>query len=136
MNSAAGNYPLATIAPYGPNARQATKLVVGIFPREQKEPSAIRKWFVESGDIRENQEINAEIVAFLKEHNVAQATFADRILGCPHEEGVDYPEAQSCPVCTYWIGRNRLGSAGPKPGRNDPCPCGSGKKFKKCCGAV
>lgn len=24
----------------------------------------------------------------------------------------------------------------PKCGRNDPCPCGSGKKFKKCCGAT
>lgn len=24
----------------------------------------------------------------------------------------------------------------PKTGRNDPCPCGSGKKFKKCCGAA
>ena len=24
--------------------------------------------------------------------------------------------------------------AGPKVGRNDPCPCGTGKKFKKCCG--
>ena len=24
---------------------------------------------------------------------------------------------------------------GPKIGRNDPCPCGSGKKYKKCCGA-
>jgi len=24
--------------------------------------------------------------------------------------------------------------SGEKPGRNDPCPCGSGKKFKKCCG--
>ena len=23
----------------------------------------------------------------------------------------------------------------PKTGRNDPCPCGSGRKFKKCCGA-
>lgn len=23
----------------------------------------------------------------------------------------------------------------PKVGRNDPCPCGSGKKFKRCCGA-
>ena len=22
----------------------------------------------------------------------------------------------------------------PKIGRNDPCPCGSGKKYKKCCG--
>ena len=21
-----------------------------------------------------------------------------------------------------------------KPGRNEPCPCGSGKKYKKCCG--
>ncbi|MBR4682054.1 MAG: SEC-C domain-containing protein [Elusimicrobiaceae bacterium] len=24
---------------------------------------------------------------------------------------------------------------GPRIGRNDPCPCGSGKKYKKCCGA-
>ena len=24
--------------------------------------------------------------------------------------------------------------APPKVGRNDPCPCGSGKKYKKCCG--
>jgi SEC-C motif-containing protein len=24
----------------------------------------------------------------------------------------------------------------PKIGRNDPCPCGSGKKHKKCCGAA
>ncbi|MHC4705009.1 MAG: SEC-C metal-binding domain-containing protein [Planctomycetota bacterium] len=22
----------------------------------------------------------------------------------------------------------------PKVGRNEPCPCGSGKKYKKCCG--
>jgi uncharacterized protein len=26
-------------------------------------------------------------------------------------------------------------STGPKVGRNDPCPCGSGKKYKKCHGA-
>ncbi|PWI33928.1 hypothetical protein DI392_06935 [Vibrio albus] len=25
-------------------------------------------------------------------------------------------------------------AAAPKVGRNDPCPCGSGKKYKKCCG--
>lgn len=28
-----------------------------------------------------------------------------------------------------------LRRANPKVGRNDPCSCGSGKKFKKCCGA-
>jgi SEC-C motif-containing protein len=26
--------------------------------------------------------------------------------------------------------------SGPKIGRNEPCPCGSGKKYKHCCGRV
>ena len=33
------------------------------------------------------------------------------------------------------ISRQTLRLLAPKPGRNDPCPCGSGKKYKKCCGA-
>jgi uncharacterized protein len=28
-----------------------------------------------------------------------------------------------------------LRRAGPKIGRNEPCPCGSGRKFKHCCAA-
>ena len=31
-------------------------------------------------------------------------------------------------------GKKRLKVAGKKIGRNDPCPCGSGKKYKHCCG--
>jgi len=27
-----------------------------------------------------------------------------------------------------------VSNGGPKVGRNDPCPCGSGKKYKKCHG--
>lgn len=30
--------------------------------------------------------------------------------------------------------RDPIKNEGPKVGRNDPCPCGSGKKHKKCCG--
>jgi uncharacterized protein len=29
----------------------------------------------------------------------------------------------------------RMQACSGKPGRNDPCPCNSGKKYKKCCGA-
>jgi SEC-C motif-containing protein len=32
-------------------------------------------------------------------------------------------------------GARTLRRLAPKLGRNDPCSCGSGKKFKKCCGA-
>lgn len=30
--------------------------------------------------------------------------------------------------------RSKIVHVEKKPGRNDPCPCGSGKKYKKCCG--
>lgn len=30
--------------------------------------------------------------------------------------------------------RSKIVVKGEKVGRNDPCPCGSGKKYKKCCG--
>ncbi len=32
------------------------------------------------------------------------------------------------------LGPRTVRHEGPKIGRNDPCPCGSGKKYKKCCG--
>ncbi len=32
-------------------------------------------------------------------------------------------------------GRSPVVRKAPKVGRNDPCPCGSGKKYKRCCGA-
>jgi uncharacterized protein len=33
----------------------------------------------------------------------------------------------------YWQSKRQVVNATPKVGRNDPCPCGSGKKHKKCC---
>lgn len=35
---------------------------------------------------------------------------------------------------TVLIGDVTLAEVGPKLGRNEPCSCGSGKKFKRCCG--
>src|SRR5260370_39668512 len=32
------------------------------------------------------------------------------------------------------LGNTTIRRVAPKIGRNDPCPCGSGKKFKQCCG--
>ena len=43
-----------------------------------------------------------------------------------HEEGKGHQEPKEPKVPVV--------RAAPKVGRNDPCSCGSGKKFKKCCG--
>jgi uncharacterized protein len=47
----------------------------------------------------------------------------------------DLLRAQQPPAAIMDILRARENPARQFPGRNDPCPCGSGKKFKKCCGA-
>lgn len=43
-------------------------------------------------------------------------------------------------IHAYWYARRgesqTIRRDSPKPGRNDLCPCGSGKKYKKCCGAA
>ena len=49
-------------------------------------------------------------------------------------EGLPLDELSSLHDLHQAIPAQRAGSL-QKIGRNDPCPCGSGKKFKKCCGA-
>ncbi len=143
-------YPIATIAPYGPTNTLATKLAVAVFKKpRQKKPDALHRWITHTGDVRNDPAIAAEVADFLKRHGVRQTVASDRIMGCPHEEGTDYPVGGTCPLCPFWANIDRFthepkaaptsasseADSKPSVGRNDPCPCGSGKKFKKCCGA-
>ncbi len=53
------------------------------------------------------------------------------------ESEEDLPQAVA-DLYRFWLakrGAKTIHRAAPKVGRNDPCPCGSGKKFKRCCGA-
>ncbi|GAA4873265.1 YchJ family protein [Ferrimonas pelagia] len=50
-------------------------------------------------------------------------------LGVLHERSRFLRENQQWFYCD-----GEFGPAALKAGRNDPCPCGSGKKFKRCCG--
>ena len=50
----------------------------------------------------------------------------------------DVPQPKEPNVTTNATEKQKLQprSVGEKIGRNDPCPCGSGKKYKKCCGKI
>ena len=100
-------WPLATIAFYGPNLDQATKIAVGIVPTEDAEVVELRDWKVDSGDIRTDPGIAREILEFIDEHQVLAVAMTDGIIGCPHQQGIDY-EGEWCPVCSFWHGRDRF----------------------------
>ena len=60
----------------------------------------------------------AETMALIESHKKQQTHRTRRTIG--------YAPDPSWPPMPF--------IAPPKVGRNDPCPCGSGKKYKNCCG--
>jgi len=100
-------YPVGTVAFYGPNDTHATKVAVSIFTREGPEPEALKRWFADDTDVRNDLVVGGEILAFLGQHAVKSVVVTDGIIGCPHEEGIDYPEGQACPQCPFWAHRDR-----------------------------
>ena len=68
----------------------------------------LERWLTEGTDTMLDPEINEAIVRFLQQHNVRSVVSPDRILGCPHEEGIDYPDGEKCPKCSFWATRDRF----------------------------
>ena len=100
-------YPVGTIAFYGPDDQRASKVAVGIVVAAETEPVELRRWFTETGDARNDMTIAAEIATFLRDHEFRSVAAPSKIIGCPHEEGIDYPEGEACPQCPFWAGRDR-----------------------------
>jgi hypothetical protein len=97
----------ATVALYGPDDSTATKLTVGIMPAEDAEATDLRRWFSnDQTDIRDDIRVSEEVLAFIAEAGAKSVVMTDRIIGCPHEEGIDY-EGSTCPACPFWAGRDR-----------------------------
>lgn len=99
-------YPVATVALYGPTDKKATKLVVGIVYEEGGEAEEMKKWYSDD-DVMDEPHILEEVHEFIKGHGARSVAMVDRIIGCPHEEGIDYPEGKACPICPFWVGRDR-----------------------------
>ena len=108
-SSRPGQYPVATIATYGPDSTLATKLVVSVLGRPgRRDPTATRTWTTQAVDVRHDPAIAAEVANFAQQHHAKQTVSYDRIIGCPHEEGIDYPMGRTCPRCPFWAGIDRF----------------------------
>jgi len=100
-------FPRATLAFYGPDDKTATKAVLGIFLHDGDE-GTIHRYFSEDKDVRFKIDVQEDVLARLREHQVRTLVMREKLLGCPHEEGVDYPEGEVCPKCPYWKDRDRF----------------------------
>lgn len=99
-------YPVATVAYYGPTDKQATKVVVGIVQKEHANPEPMKNWLSDI-DVRNDYSIMEELLDFIAQHNAKSVVMVDKIIGCPHQEGIDYPDGEECQECTFWKWRDR-----------------------------
>ena len=77
-----------------------------------------------ASELDEASEAMHEDLAKLSDVQYQHADPEKELAGSTGDRGADI-EIAPAPVRT-----------GPKVGRNDPCSCGSGKKYKNCCGAL
>jgi hypothetical protein len=86
---------------------------------------------VDLDNIQEDSDVSLEVDFEKLFFNMLEAK-ADWLYSLPAWEGVLTADRRKEIAKTFNASRTVV--KGEKIGRNDPCPCGSGKKYKKCCG--
>ena len=95
-------FPIGTIALYGPDDKTTTKIVAGVMLEENAE-AIIERWV--GTDVKESPKVQKQIEEFFAKHGVKSVAATDQNMGCPHEEGEDFPVGEDCPFCPYWKGQ-------------------------------
>jgi hypothetical protein len=68
----------------------------------------MRSWTTDTTDVRNDPVVAAELADWLDSQGIKDTLSYDRIVGCPHEEGIDYPMGRTCPQCPFWAGIDRF----------------------------
>ena len=99
----------------------------GIYLRSYAQKDPVVEYRLEGFDMFD------QMIAAIREDTVRMMlTVQIRTQEQPKREQVAKPTENTSGDGT--LKKQPVRNAGKKVGRNDPCPCGSGKKYKKCCG--
>jgi hypothetical protein len=140
------------------NARRATECAMEIMPAKvvsddvffESMESVLVAFMIfcaEKGYVRDGEKIAARldgITEEILEETVDEEKWgiAKSIVEEAEREGVDITDTKAMEAFIKKYNKEQVSlfnheewKGSSAPGRNDPCPCGSGKKYKKCCGA-
>lgn len=93
------NYPIGVLAYFGPDDKTITKVVAIVLRSPNTEP-ILRSW--NGPEVSKSRETASRIGKFFRRYNATDVVMTESVVGCPHEEGVDFPAGEPCPYCPYW----------------------------------
>jgi hypothetical protein len=95
-------HPIGTVALYGPDDKTTTKITAGVILHDGAEP-VLKRWV--ATDVTTNPKVQQELQEFFRQHGVRSVAMSEGNMGCPHEEGEDFPVGEDCPFCPFWKGK-------------------------------
>jgi len=95
-------YPIRTVALYGPDDKTTTKIAAAVFKHDGAR-SILKRWV--GTDVTTNPKVQQEMKEFFNQHGVQSVAMSEGNMGCPHEEGPDFPHGEDCPFCPFWKGK-------------------------------
>ena len=104
-------FPIGTVAFYGPDDRTTTKVAASVTKAQGAAP-IMKRWV--GSDVATSPKVQRELKNFFMEHGVTNVVATEGNLGCPHEEGLDFPEGEECPFCEFWRGKRGRTPGGPE----------------------
>ncbi|NUQ61233.1 MAG: hypothetical protein HUU20_02025 [Pirellulales bacterium] len=106
--TAEARFPIGTVALYGPDDKTTTKIVAGVILHPGAEP-ILKRWV--ATDVLTSLKVSRGMDKFFKKYGVERIGMSEGNMGCPHEEGEDFPVGGDCPFCPYWKGKQGSGAA-------------------------
>ncbi len=97
-----GKFPVGTVALYGPDDQVTTKIAAAVVLENGQQPALER--FV-STNVVNDPNVRDHIKRLFAKFGVKSIVVTDRNMGCPHEEGKDFPRGEDCPFCPFWAGK-------------------------------
>jgi hypothetical protein len=95
-------YPIGTVAMYGPDDKTTTKIAAGVILHDGAD-AIIKRWVATA--VTTNPKVQQEMKDFFLQHGVKSVAMSQGNMGCPHEEGEDFPHGEDCPFCPFWKGK-------------------------------
>ena len=87
---------------YGPDDKTTTKIAAGVILHDGAEP-IMKRWV--ATDVTTNPKVQQEMKDFFLQHGVKQVAMSEGNMGCPHEEGEDFPARRGLPVLSVLEGK-------------------------------
>ena len=98
------NYPIGALVYFGPDDQTVTKIIAVVIQSSDTDPF-LRSWG--GNGVTTNGDVILEIGSYFKKFQVNEVVMTEGVVGCPHEEGVDYPAGEACPYCPFWSEKSK-----------------------------